>query len=154
MHRNVFFSGKGGVAILYRKNLSFSIREIPCYDSNRIIDIELKTSNGSNLYILGVYLPSDSNINSYAQELNMLENLYSHYLNYGKVIIAGDFNASLIETIGTNERKSQILSSFAFRHNLCIPYLDFDSIGEQFSFVQKKTTLDYILFDKSVQNLL
>ena len=73
MHRNVFFSGKGGVAIMYKKNLSFSIREIPCYDSNRIIDIELKTSNGSNLYILGVYLPSDSNIDSYAQELNMLE---------------------------------------------------------------------------------
>jgi hypothetical protein len=154
MHRNVFFSGKGDVYVMYRKNLSFPIREIPCYDSNCIIGIELKTTNGSNLYILGVYLPSNSNIDSYAQELNVLGNLYCHYLNYGKVIIEGNFNASLIETIGTNERKSQILSSFAVMHNLCIPYLDFDSIGEQFSFVQKKTTLDYILFNKSVQNLL
>lgn len=53
-HTNVLFAGRGGVAIMYRKRLAFSIRELPCFDSNRIIGIELKTCNGC-VYILGAY---------------------------------------------------------------------------------------------------
>lgn len=79
---------------MYRKHLSFSIREIPCYDSNCIIGIELRTTHGSYIYILEAYLPSNNNIERYAQELNILENLYSHYSNYGNVIAAGDLNGS------------------------------------------------------------
>lgn len=63
-------------------------------------------------------------------------------------------NGSLIDTIGTNERKSQILSSFASRYGLCIPHTDFEISGEQYTFVQKKTNIDYVLFDKIVLKLL
>lgn len=38
-HTNVLFAGRGGVAIMYRKRLAFSIREIPCFDSNRIFEL-------------------------------------------------------------------------------------------------------------------
>lgn len=152
-HTNVLFAGRGGVAIMYRKCLAFSIREIPCFDSNRIIGIELKTCNGC-VYILGAYLPSDNNVDNYAYELNLLENLYNHYSNYGKVIIAGDLNGSLVDSTGTNERKSEVLSSFIFRKNLCTPYIDFKTCGENYTFTYKKTTLDYVLFDKSVLTML
>lgn len=138
---------------MYRKRLAFSIREIPCYDSNRIIGIELKTCNGC-VYILGAYLPSDNNVDNYAYEFNLIENLYNHYSNYGKVIIAGDLNGSLVDSTGINERKSEILSSFAFRKNLCTPYIDFKTCGENYTFIYKKTTLDYVLFYKSVLTLL
>lgn len=33
----------------------YSVKEIPCLESNRVIGVEVKTSGG-NLYIFGVYM--------------------------------------------------------------------------------------------------
>ena len=44
---------------------------------------------------------------------------------------------------------SRMLQQFAHDYNLAIPGIDFTTYGEQYSFVQKQTMLDYILFDKS-----
>lgn len=41
---------------------------------------------------------------------------------------------------------------FTHSHQLCIQNKDFVVEGEQFTFTQKSTTLDYILFDKHVLN--
>jgi endonuclease/exonuclease/phosphatase family metal-dependent hydrolase len=74
--------------------------------------------------------------------------LYNYYSNYGKVIIAGDFNGSLLDTCNTNLTKRYLLSDFVSRCNLCFQNKHFVSEGEPFSLIQKKTTLDYILFEK------
>lgn len=65
-------TGKGDVAIMCRKSISFTIKEIPCPESNRIIGAELSDKKGGKWYIFGVYLPSDNNLDIYAQELSIV----------------------------------------------------------------------------------
>lgn len=62
---NVCFIGKEGVAflILKKTHLMYSVKEIPCLESNRVIGVEVKISGG-NLYIFGVYMPADNNIDA------------------------------------------------------------------------------------------
>lgn len=81
----------------------YSVKEIPCFESNRIIGVEVKTSGG-NLYIFGVYMPADNNIDAYMYELNTVESLYNYY-----VLIAGDLNSSCISRNHTNAMKAQAL---------------------------------------------
>lgn len=138
---------------MYRKCLVFLIWEILCFDLNCIIGIELKICNGC-VYILGVYLFFDNNVDNYVYELNLFENLYNYYLNYGKVIIVGDLNGSLVDLIGINEWKLEILLLFVFRKNFCIFYIDFKICGKNYIFIYKKIILDYVLFDKFVLILL
>ena len=147
---NSCFVGRGGVAIIARKTLSFSIKEIDCSQSSRVIGIELSSTNSNSLFIFGVYLPSDNDINAYCHELSIIESLYSYYSNYGTVIVAGDLNGSIIDTKDTNLNKSHILTQFVENCNFCVPFTDFSVLGETFTFVQKKTMLDYVFFDKSV----
>lgn len=59
------FVGKGGVGIMYRKDLLHTVSEIPDITSSRIIGIEVKRKHQRSLYVLGAYLPSDSNIQTY-----------------------------------------------------------------------------------------
>ena len=47
----------------------YSVKEIPCYDTNRIVGIQLDDHNGNLYYIVGAYLPSDGNVDTYTQEL-------------------------------------------------------------------------------------
>lgn len=82
------------MAIMCRKYLSFSIKEIPCPESNRIIGAELSDKKGGRWYIFGVYL-SDNNLDIYAREITIVENMYHYYSSYGKVILGGDFDGSL-----------------------------------------------------------
>jgi len=49
-----------------------------------------------SLFIFSVYLPADGLIDNYRQELNVLDDLYPYYINYGNVIVAEDLNASCI----------------------------------------------------------
>lgn len=95
-----------------RKSLSFSIKEIPCPESNRIIGAELSDKKGGRWYIFGVYLPSDNNLDIYAQELTIVENMYHYYSSYGKFILGGDFNGSLLDQQHTNQHKSKLLTKF------------------------------------------
>ena len=145
-----YSTGKGGVAIMCRKSLSFSIKEIPCPESNRIIGVELSDKKGCRWYIFGVYLPSDNNIDMYAQELTIVENIHHYYSAYGKVILGGDFNASLLDQHHTNQQKSKLLTKFVMNCGLSRQDSDFNAKGDNYTFTQKQTTLDYILFDKFI----
>ena len=85
--------GKGGVAILCKSSLQFSVLEISAINSKRIVCIELKHHSYGSLFIFGVCLPSDESIESYKHELNILDSC-TYYSNFDNVIIAGDLNAS------------------------------------------------------------
>lgn len=41
----------------------YSVKETPCHESNRVFGVEVKISGG-NLYIFGVYMPADINIDA------------------------------------------------------------------------------------------
>ena len=55
----------GGAAILYKRSLQFSINEMHNLDSERIVGIELKGQSFGSIFIFGVYLPSNENIDQY-----------------------------------------------------------------------------------------
>ena len=50
MHGNSAFTGKGGVAIMYKKSLMFSVKEVSCYNTRRIIGIQLNDHSGNILH--------------------------------------------------------------------------------------------------------
>ncbi|CAG2249402.1 unnamed protein product [Mytilus edulis] len=147
--------GKGGISILYKASLQFSIEEITETNSDRIVGVELKNKSFGSIFIFGVYLPADGSIDNYRQELNALDDLYTYYINYGKVVVAGDFNASCINKNlqFTNTTKSKELQNFVHRHNICHPFIDTCKIlpkGPEFTFTLKNTMLDYILIDETL----
>jgi hypothetical protein len=65
-------------------------------NSDRNVDIELKSLTYRSIFIFGVYLPADGLIDNYRQELNALDDLHTYYINYCNVIVAGDLKASCI----------------------------------------------------------
>lgn len=46
------------------------------------------------LYIFGVYLLFENDVDKYREELNVFYDLYIIYFNYGYVIFVGDMNGS------------------------------------------------------------
>ena len=93
-------------------------------------------------------MPSDNDIDSYTHTINVVESLYHHYSAYGTVVIAGDMNASCLDSYCVSNVKSRIFTTFVERNLFGIPMIDFDIQGESFTFVQKQTMLDYILIPK------
>jgi hypothetical protein len=110
MHCNSAFIGKGGVAILYKRLLMFSVQEVNCYNTSHIIGIKLDDHRCNVYYIIDLYMHAENNIDVYKQELDTLENLHNYYFTCGKVIIAGDVNGSLLDTCNTTPTKGYLLS--------------------------------------------
>ncbi|XP_062576621.1 uncharacterized protein LOC134238510 [Saccostrea cucullata] len=148
------FLGKGGVSIMYKKGIQFSVVEITDISSTRIIGVELKRYNRKSLFIFSVHLPSDSNTQSYVDEINLLEALYNLYSSYGDVLIGGDFNASLYtkDYSHCNLQKSKIMKDLITRNNLACPNIDFKTSGSNYTFNTTRTTLDYIICSKTLSN--
>ena len=94
-------------------------------------------------------MPSDSNIEDCRSVRDNVASLYENYSNYGRVLLAGNFNDSLLDKVNANLVKSRMLQQCAYDYNLAIPGIPFSTYGEQYSFAQKQTMLDYILFEKS-----
>jgi exonuclease III len=67
-------------------------------NSERIVGIRIKCKTYEPLFVFGVYLPANSSIDNFREELNALDDLYAYYSNYGKVVIAGDLNSSCVNT--------------------------------------------------------
>lgn len=146
------YHGKGGIGILYKTTLSFSVSELDIDQTERIVGLELRYQGGSPLYIFGVYLPSDDVLHKYKDELDTLEALYSHYIQYGNVIIAGDLNGSYLDRdmLHSNRKKGEELSNFVRKYDFPKVIEHFVCKGVNFSFVPKKTMIDYILFNESL----
>ncbi|CAC5381921.1 unnamed protein product [Mytilus coruscus] len=150
------YHGKGGIAILYKTSLQFSVNEICDINSSRIAGIELKNQSYGSLFIFGAYLPSDDSIENYKSEINTLDTLYSYYSTYGNCIIAGDLNASCLgKDISTsNSSKSKELLKFVSRHHLLYAGGKIHNKGPNYTYITKQTMLDYILCNQSIYKKL
>ena len=146
------YHGKGGVAILYKNTLEFSVSEIHDINSERVVGLQIKTKSNGSIFIFGAYLPSDDSLDNYRNELNMLDNLVSYYCNYGSVIVAGDLNASCRtkDRLHSNHCKSDELQKFVKRHDLLFSGGQIKHTGPDYTFITKKTMIDYFLVNKSV----
>ncbi|VDI04309.1 Hypothetical predicted protein [Mytilus galloprovincialis] len=150
------YHGKGGIAILYKTSLQFSVNEISDINSSRIAGIELKNQSYGSLFIFGAYLPSDDSIENYKSELSILDSLYAYYSVYGNCIIAGDLNASCLhkDRSISNIYKSKELLNFVSRHHLLYAGGKIQSKGPKYTYVTKQTMLDYILCNEIIYRKL
>ncbi|CAG2216477.1 unnamed protein product [Mytilus edulis] len=150
------YHGKGGIAILYKTSLQFSVNEISDINSSRIAGIELKNQSYGSLFIFGAYLPSDDSIENYKSELSILDSLYAYYSVYGNCIIAGDLNASCLhkDRSISNIYKSKELLNFVSRHHLLHAGGKIQIKGPKYTYVTKQTMLDYILCNEIIYRKL
>ena len=144
--------GKGGVAILYRKKLEFQVSPIEINNSERIIGMEVKYNQGQSLYIFSVYLPASSNMDEYRYEMNILKDYVTLYSGYGKVVVGGDFNASIVESDlhRTNTSKSVEFSNLIINNALVPVNASNQCVGSRYTYIPCQTLLDYILVDDSL----
>ena len=67
--------GKSGVAIMYKKTLSYCIERVENIFNDRIIAIEVKCIDSLPLFMFCVYLPACNDLELYQSVLNDLESL-------------------------------------------------------------------------------
>ena len=136
-------------------------------DSDRIVGIRCDFNDNSPLFILSVYLPAASHpIEEFNEYLDYLWALYDSLSKTGFVIVMGDFNGNLGNSLGErghyapNDRGVKLLD-FANYFNLCPTNLLSTRRGPLETFVSHcgrfKSTIDYIflpncLFDSIVSS--
>ena len=91
--------GKGGVAIVWPKEWSSKIVKLD-EGNERIIAIEMQCSD-EKFCIVNAYMPTlnlPKSRTEYQEHIDILHSIVSKYKNSHKVILCGDFNATLLET--------------------------------------------------------
>ena len=109
--------GKGGVAIAWKKHLSHHINVLP-EGNERILAIEMKPPH--NICIVCVYMPVNNSGNShteYMECLDILSTMLSKYSCTHKIILAGDFNGTLLKPRNYNKH-DKLLQAFIRENKL------------------------------------
>ncbi|MEW8546334.1 MAG: reverse transcriptase family protein, partial [Candidatus Thiodiazotropha sp.] len=145
--------GYGGVAILYSKNLNYTVKKLPT-GGNRIVAVEVLSA--PPLCICGVYMPSrNSKTNSsdkenYEQCLDQLVEILNTFCSTHVILILGDMNASLCKRKGNNQ--DILLENFVKSNGLCC-----EQSGTETFFHPNKTDkaeIDYIFFNDRYKDLV
>lgn len=93
---SVWRRGKGGVAILWRKSLSYQIEILDDIGNDRIICIRVNLSMSQHIYIVCVYMPSSNvSLSNFKSHMERLEDVINQLFYRGKVVVMGDFNAHI-----------------------------------------------------------
>ena len=146
----------GGVALLWKISLDNYVSPLEDIDSDRIVGIQCDFPGYDTLYILGVDFPSSSlNTEVYDEYFDYMWALYESLSSRGMVLIMGDFNGDLGNSLGDKGKHEPNLCGlklldFANYFNLCPvnlmrmctgPLETFNSCCGRFH-----STLDYIFF--------
>lgn len=77
----------------------------------------------------------------------MFKTIFNHLCSLSDIILVSDFNASFTDHSNINLYKAKTLKQFRLRADN-----DFSNSGSNFTFTTPKTTLDYIMCNKSQRN--
>ena len=92
---------QGGVALLWKYAINDFITPLETINSDRIVGINCDFPNYSPLFILSVYLPSmNDKIEDLNEYFDHLWSLYDTLSTYGYVIVLGDFNGDIGNSLG------------------------------------------------------
>lgn len=138
---------KGGVACLIKKSLVYTRKESHI-DSSQVIGIELKSENEC-VYIFGVYLPTDGNVDSYAYEFNIVEGIYNCFSRYGCVLVP-----VVSVKLKTNVNKHESFQGLWTTVELVFLVFILTLLVKTLLSYKKQTVLDHILFEKYLINKL
>ena len=153
--------GFGGVAIMWRKELSVFLVERECTD--RVILVVAKCKN-VDIHIIGVLLPStNQTVDEFRHTLEHIEKLYDTYSANGPVMILGDFNAHLSHGYGdknpvnSNER-GRVLEQFLDERRLMSVSSQMDTIGPDYSYVghsgEQTSLIDHVVISEDKLDLV
>ena len=142
--------GKGGVSILYKKELrSYTHRLDIRHD--KIIGVQVHTIVARPLFVFCAYLPPENDVSAYRAVLQDIHDLYTYYKQYGNVLIGGDFNASCKQEPRTNANKSIELRNFLNEHCLIPLNINDKCKGATYTYSPMQTSLDYIITDEVIE---
>ena len=144
----------GGVALIWNNAIDNFVTPLDTIDSDRIVGIKCAFANCRPLFILAVYLPSSNHaLEEFKECLDYLWALYDSLSVDGFVIIFGDFNGDLGNSLGDKGKKEPndrglLLLDFADFFNICPVNLLKQCKGtlESFNSHYRRyhSTLDYI----------
>ena len=91
----------GGVALLWKRTLDDYISPLENISSDRIVGIQCNFPNKNLLFVLGVYLPSsNAKLEEFQEYFDHLWALYDSLSARGYVLILGDLNGDLGNSLG------------------------------------------------------
>ena len=105
--------GKGGIAVAWKGELSTSVQKLSTGNS-RIIAIEIKSP--MNICLICVYMPRNNSGDSYLEYTECLDIVSSPLSTYSathRIIIAGDFNGTLLQPRAYNKH-NKLLQAYIF----------------------------------------
>lgn len=112
--------GKAGVAIAWPKEWSSKVNKLDC-GNERVIAIELDAE--CKILIISVYLPTNystvDSFSDYRECLDILHDIMTKYALSHKIVIAGDFNGTLLQPRPYNKHDT-ILAQFIAEHSLYV----------------------------------
>ena len=139
--------GKGGVSILYKKSLSNFISEVDCVNNIKVLCLEMKSEPMESVFIIGVYMPAESYVDSYIDAISELEAVTKTCIERGKVIVLGDFNSQLPHTNEghdyRNNEKTAVLQHYLANNDL----ITLHDSKCSYSYVRNRTKIDHILIE-------
>ena len=98
---SIWGRGKGGVALLWKKNLHATIDKLDNIGNDRIILIKLRFRDQSNFFIINAYLPaSNLSFSSYQSYINELDDIVNRLCSSGMIVILGDINGHVGNHLG------------------------------------------------------
>ena len=144
----------GSVALLWKRTIDDFVTPLENIESDRIVGIRCDFDNCDPLFILSVYLPSsNSTIDEFEEYLDFLWALYDSLSDKGHVLVLGDFNGDLGDSLGNkgkyppNQPGSKLLD-FANYFNLCPANLLSNCNGPLETYIpdfgRHRSTLDFI----------
>ncbi|MCG8079181.1 MAG: endonuclease/exonuclease/phosphatase family protein, partial [Candidatus Thiodiazotropha taylori] len=141
--------GKGGVAILYKKQCQFSVTPLEIHINDRILGIKIDQRNTKPIYAFSVYMPSvNYSTEEYLECFECLQNLYDTFSELGTIFFLGDFNCD-IESVPCNDARRKRLISFLEDTNTSVASM----IG-LYTFRPTEKTLDYVITNRHLCHLI
>ncbi|MES9883122.1 MAG: reverse transcriptase family protein [Sedimenticola sp.] len=137
--------GKGGVSIMYKTSLDFSIRKLDEVSNERMLGVEISCQNNVKIFAFCIYMPASNYPNvDYAESIDTLQAICNSYAGLGTVVLLGDMNGEVTNCVRQTYRDT-VLSNFLQRNEMLslarLPCHD----GPDYTFVTMEKTLDHVI---------
>ena len=141
--------GKGGVAVMFRKNCQFSISTLDIPLNDRITGIKICQSKMRPIYAFSVYMPSvNYNVSDYLECFESLQDIHDTFVELGTVMFFGDFNCDTNSPTSNNPRVLKF-KSFLAHTNVTLTPLEGD-----YTFRPTHKILDYVMISHNDSDLV
>ncbi|WAR13478.1 LOW QUALITY PROTEIN: hypothetical protein MAR_027658 [Mya arenaria] len=146
--------GKGGVSIMYKSNLDFSVKHINESINDIIFGMEIDCRT-VKIFAFCIYMPSGNYANDvFDNYMNSLYAIYDTFSEYGIVMFLGDMNADIV--VGNNQSnfRNEVFTN-CLRTNDLLTLVHFPLCkGPRYIYTTMESMLDHIIISNRDKNLI